>query len=88
MFAHVLPPLLASVDGPVDLAFDDGDHQPASTLANFQLLFPRLRSGGVLVIDDINHLTGVAEVWQAIVQESELAASVEINGRVGVCIKR
>jgi len=88
MFAHVLPPLLASVDGPVDLAFDDGDHQPASTLANFQLLFPRLRSGGVLVIDDINHLTGVAEVWQAIVQESGLAASVEINGRVGVCIKR
>lgn len=87
-FAEVLPSILGRLPEPLDLAFDDGDHQPASTLANFRLLFPRFRAGAVLVVDDINHPTGNVTAWRAIIEEPGVAGWVEVNTRLGICIKR
>jgi len=86
-FSDVLPAVLGQLGGPMDLAFDDGDHFPESTMANFRLLFPRLRSGAVLVVDDINHPTGNVTAWRTITRDPGVAGWVEINARFGICIK-
>jgi len=39
-------------DGPLDLVIDDASHELAPTTASFQALFPRLRPGGLFVIED------------------------------------
>jgi len=36
----------------IDLVVDDASHQFAATLASFEMLFPRLRPGGLYVIED------------------------------------
>lgn len=38
--------------GPPDLIIDDGSHQCPHVLASFRYLFPRLRPGGLYVIED------------------------------------
>jgi predicted O-methyltransferase YrrM len=47
-------------DRPIDLVIDDASHLYAETLSSFETLFPRLRAGGVFVIEDWNfdHLIG------------------------------
>jgi len=37
---------------PIDLVIDDASHQYAPTLASFEVLFPRLRPGGHIIIED------------------------------------
>jgi len=37
----------------LDVVLDDGDHTPTSQWRCFSLLFPRLRSGGLYIIEDI-----------------------------------
>lgn len=39
-------------DTPIDLAVDDASHQYEETKVSFDLIFPRLREGGVFVIED------------------------------------
>ncbi|MDZ7675309.1 MAG: class I SAM-dependent methyltransferase [Acidimicrobiales bacterium] len=42
-------------DAALDLVVDDASHQLAPTSASFDLLFPRLRPGGLFVIEDWSH---------------------------------
>ena len=42
----------AEFDGPLDLVIDDASHLYEPTLASFQTLFPRLRPGGLYIIED------------------------------------
>ena len=42
-------------DSPLDLIVDDASHALAPTQASFELLFPRLRPGGLFVIEDWSH---------------------------------
>jgi predicted O-methyltransferase YrrM len=37
---------------PIDLVIDDASHLYAPTVASFEVLFPRMRPGGVMVIED------------------------------------
>ena len=39
-------------DTPLDLVIDDASHQHEETLRSFEILFPRLRQGGLYVIED------------------------------------
>ncbi len=39
-------------DGPLDLVIDDASHLLAETVASFNVLFPRLRPGGLFVVED------------------------------------
>jgi predicted O-methyltransferase YrrM len=41
-------------DQPLDLVIDDASHRVSPTRASFNVLFPRLRPGGVYVIEDWN----------------------------------
>lgn len=42
-------------DGPIDFAIDDASHLYGPTRATFETVFPRMRSGGVYVIEDWQH---------------------------------
>ena len=44
----------AAFAGPLDLVIDDGSHLLEQTTTSFQTLFPRLRPGGLYVIEDWN----------------------------------
>jgi predicted O-methyltransferase YrrM len=50
-------------DGPLDLVIDDASHLEAQTRASFNCLFPRLRPGGLYIIEDWAwpHVAGVKE---------------------------
>ena len=39
--------------GPLDIVIDDGSHVGPQTLVSFRFLFPRLRPGGIYVIEDM-----------------------------------
>jgi predicted O-methyltransferase YrrM len=42
----------AEFDGPLDLIIDDASHLYSETKASFETLFPRLRPGGLYIIED------------------------------------
>ena len=84
-FADVLPELVESVD-PLDLVFEDGPHTPEVTLDVFHQLVDAVRPGGVLIFDDVQHEKGNNRAWSEIKSDPRVAASLEINARLGVCV--
>jgi predicted O-methyltransferase YrrM len=40
--------------GPFDTVLDDGGHTPKQMIGSFQYLFPRLKPGGVYIVEDIH----------------------------------
>lgn len=87
LFGDVLPGLLAKLTSPVDLVFDDGPHIPGITLEAFTLIAPHLAGGAVYVMDDIDHPTGNRRAWDAIRCRADVAAWLEVNGRLGLCVR-
>jgi hypothetical protein len=51
-------------DQPLDLVIDDGSHLYAETRATFQALFPRLRPGGLYIIEDWSWAHWPGDYWQ------------------------
>jgi hypothetical protein len=39
--------------GPFDTVLDDGGHTPSQMIGSFQYLFPRLKPGGVYIVEDV-----------------------------------
>jgi hypothetical protein len=50
---HVLDDWLSQVTDPIDVIIDDGSHVMEHLRASFTHLFPKLRSGGVYVLEDL-----------------------------------
>jgi predicted O-methyltransferase YrrM len=86
MFDRVLPDLLSRLESGLDLVFDDGPHLADITLASYQLIAPHLAPGAVYAMDDIDYPTGNRRAWETIRSGPGVAAWVEINGRLGLCI--
>lgn len=40
--------------GELDIIIDDGSHFPSHQIASFEILFPRLKDGGVYIIEDLH----------------------------------
>ncbi len=59
-------------DHPLDLVIDDASHQLAETRASFNIVFPRLRAGGLYMIEDWTW--GHRNVQPSNDREAEIAA--------------
>ena len=78
-------PALVAEDSPIDFAFVDGRHEAAAVLETVDLLWCRLRSGAVLVFDDIAWSPDMRRAWREVAAEPRYAVTVGL-GRVGVCV--
>jgi predicted O-methyltransferase YrrM len=66
-------------DGPLDLVIDDASHQLSPTTQTFNILFPRLRPGGLYIIEDWSwHL-----VWMAVARSRPELIAEAIEKRAG-----
>ena len=54
----------AEFDAPLDLVIDDASHYYAETRETFRALFPRLRDGGLYVIEDWGWAHWPGDFWQ------------------------
>lgn len=83
-FADTLAPTLEDY-GPIDFAFIDGHHQEAATLAYFDTLCRHIRSGAVLVFDDIRWSEGMLRAWNSIAADDRVNLAVDL-GRIGIAL--
>jgi predicted O-methyltransferase YrrM len=63
---------------PIDLVFDDASHQLGPTRATFETIFPRLRPGGLFVIEDWSweHVAAARMARQVPVSSPEFSESL------------
>jgi predicted O-methyltransferase YrrM len=87
-FEDVLPGVLAELDGPLDLVYEDGPHIPEITIESFEQAWPHVRAYGLMVFDDVRFPTGNERAWRQIRNHRTVAASLELNGRIGICLKK
>jgi predicted O-methyltransferase YrrM len=80
LFDQTLPGALLDLDT-VDFVYIDGHHLEEQTLAEWDLIRPRLAPDAIVVWDDINWSDGMRRVWQRVRSDGEF--SLEL-GRVGV----
>jgi len=60
------PRISLLVPDALDFVLDDGSHVVNLTLRSFELLFPKLKSGGLYAIEDLNY--SYHELWPPMVQ--------------------
>ena len=75
------------VPRPIDLAFVDGIHTYDFVMRQFEILRPRSTPGALIAFDDIDFKRPGArmrEAWEEIARQDDVAAAVEVNGRVGL----
>jgi predicted O-methyltransferase YrrM len=85
-FGDVLPGLAAEIS-PIDLAFEDGPHTHDVTLDTFHRTIDYLAPGGLYIVDDVQFSDGQELAWVSIRNDPRIAASLEVNGRIGVCVR-
>jgi len=85
-FAEVLPRVVAAA-APLDLVFEDGPHTPDVTLEVYEQVVDAARPGGLMVFDDVQHELGNQPAWAKIRSDARVAASPEINARLGICVR-
>jgi predicted O-methyltransferase YrrM len=76
-----------AVPAGIDLALVDGIHTSDFVMRQFAILKRLVRPGGILVFDDIDFPKPGArmrEAWEAIAADADVAAAVEIQGRLGL----
>ena len=69
-------------DEPLGLVIDDASHLLRETRASFETLFPRLRPGGLFVIDDWNHEHRLSRGLAAVLADSNPELEAEIVRRM------
>lgn len=52
--------------GPFDIFFEDGEHSGGQVSGEWAHYVPLVKSGGLIIMDDINLPTGIREFWDAI----------------------
>lgn len=76
----LLPPLLAELDGPVDLFLHDSLHQYATMRFEYEAAWPRLRPGGFLLSHDIH----TSAAWFEFLGGRTPADSDELDHDLGI----
>lgn len=68
----------------VDIAFVDAIHTSAFVFAQYRILAPLMRPGGLVFFDDIRFSDDMWTAWQTLAAMPEAAAAAMLSGRVGV----
>ena len=76
------PRLLAP--GSVDIGFIDAIHTGAFVDSQFAILRPLMKTGGIVLFDDINFSPDMTACWERIAADQTLAASARLDDRVGI----
>ncbi len=76
-FTKTLPILLETLDK-VDLAFIDGNHRKAPTLAYFEQLLTKVNHRSIFIFDDIHWSVEMEEAWAVIVQHPAVTLSIDL----------
>jgi predicted O-methyltransferase YrrM len=75
-FAQGLPGVLEEL-GRLDLAFFDGHHQGAATMAYFEQCLPYVHEQSVFVFDDVYWSADMTEAWQRIQAHPRVTLSID-----------
>jgi predicted O-methyltransferase YrrM len=70
-------------DQPLDLVVDDASHLYGPTRASFECLFPRLRPGGLYLIEDWAWMHGFARSLEAAVSDERTGVTERLTERLG-----
>lgn len=73
------------LEGEIDLAYIDGHHEKIATIHYFNRLLPYLKSGALVLFDDICWSLDMREAWEALCERSEFAHTIDF-GEIGVCL--
>lgn len=84
-FDAALDEVLPLFDGGIDMAFIDGHHEKEATLRYLDRLIPHLKTGSLLVFDDIQWTGEMWETWQILCRRPGIESAVNL-GRFGLCI--
>lgn len=76
-FADSLPAALAAMPK-IDLAFIDGNHRQAPTLAYFEQLLPHARDTSVFIFDDIHWSAEMEAAWTVIREHPAVTLSIDL----------
>lgn len=72
----------AFADQTLDLVVDDASHQLAPTRSSFETLFPRLRPGGLFLVEDWNHQHLLAHKLAVALADPDSPLHAEVERRV------
>lgn len=81
----ILPELAARI-APLDVFLHDSDHTYPSQMAEYSAAWPHLRSGGVLLSDDV-HNEALLDFAAEVSAEPYLIGHVELNNAIGLLVK-
>ena len=74
-----------AVPGQIDLALVDGIHTYGFVMKQWQILRPRMSSGGLVLFDDISYGQGMREAWLEVANSANVVAgAVEFQKRLGL----
>jgi predicted O-methyltransferase YrrM len=84
LFQDTLPAALRKL-GQIDFAFIDGHHQYQPTLDYFELIYPYMSPGSIIVCDDIRWSDGMRKAWSELGQDKRFSIVADFY-KVGVCV--
>ncbi len=76
-FDEILPSLLEELPF-VNLAFLDGNHRKDATLRYVDLLFPKMKNGSWMIIDDIYWSREMTAAWEEIVKNPAFTVTIDL----------
>ncbi len=76
-FAQALPQALVDLGG-VDLAFIDGHHAEAATIAYFDQIRPYCHERSILIFDDVHWSEGMERAWAHIKVQPGVSLSIDL----------
>lgn len=71
-------------DGKIDILFIDAIHKKEEVNSQLMLFKPYLKTGSLIIIDDINFSNDMKVYWDNLSVEKYVMASIEVKSRLGI----
>lgn len=77
----------ARISGPIDILYIDGDHTYEGILKDIASWTPWVVSGGTIMFDDYNDVTGVKQAVNETIYHHRMYEDFRIDGQMFICKK-